>query len=90
MSDVVALAAREALWVTLQLGGPPLVALLAVGLLAAVVQALTQINESSLAFLPKLAALGALLVLLGPFMTGVLRGYAEGVFDAIVAAGGAR
>jgi flagellar biosynthetic protein FliQ len=86
--DMTALAARQALWVALQLGGPPLVALLAVGLFVAVLQALTQINEASLAFLPKLAALGGVLLLLAPFMTGVLRGYTESLFGMIVAVGG--
>jgi flagellar biosynthetic protein FliQ len=85
--DVIALATREALWVTLQLGGPPLVALLVIGLVVAVFQALTQVNEASLAFLPKLAVLGIALLLLGPFMTGVLRGYAQGLFEAVVTVG---
>jgi flagellar biosynthesis protein FliQ len=87
MSDPIALAARDALWLTLQLGGPLLVAMLVVGLAVAVFQAVTQINEATLAFLPKLAALGAALLLLGASMAGVLRGFAEGLFEASVAAG---
>ncbi len=87
MTDPIALAARGALWTVLQLGGPPLAAMLAIGLAVALVQALTQVNEASLAFLPKLAVLGATLLLLGPFMVGALRGYAAGLFDAVVAAG---
>ena len=46
-----ALAVREALWVTLQIGGPLLVLMLLIGLVVAVLQALTQINEATLAFL---------------------------------------
>ncbi len=88
-TDTAALAAREAIWVALQLGGPPLAAMLAVGLAVAVLQALTQVNEASLAFLPKLAVLGAVLLLAGPFMAGALRGHAHAVFDRIVAVGGA-
>jgi len=84
----VALATREALWVATQLAAPPLIALLVIGLAISVLQALTQISEASLAFLPKLAALGVILLLLGPFMAGVLRGYAAGLFDMIVAVGG--
>ncbi|MFT8246730.1 flagellar biosynthetic protein FliQ [Roseomonas sp. BN140053] len=87
--DVLGLALREALWVALQLGGPLLVALLAVGLVVSVFQALTQVQEASLAFLPKLAVLGGGLTLLGPFMAGVLRAYAAGLFDHMVALGGA-
>jgi len=82
-----ALAAREALWVALQIGGPLLLLLLAVGLVIAVLQALTQVNEATLAFLPKVVVLAGALLLLGPFFTGVLRGYAGGLFQAVVDVG---
>ncbi len=82
-----ALAAREALWVALQVGGPLLLLLLAVGLVIAVLQALTQVNEATLAFLPKVVVLAGALLLLGPFFTGVLRGYAGGLFQAAVDVG---
>ncbi|NMJ41710.1 flagellar biosynthetic protein FliQ [Roseomonas sp. JC162] len=83
----VALAAREALLVSLQVGGPILVLMLGVGLVIAVLQALTQVNEATLAFLPKLLALAAAMLMLGPFMAGVLRGYAASLFDAVVQVG---
>lgn len=86
--DAAVLAARQALWVMLQLGGPPLLALLAVGLAVAILQALTQINEATLAFLPKVAVLGGVLLLLSPFMTGVLQAYAETLFELMIVAGG--
>ncbi len=87
-SDVLGGALRESMWVTLQLAGPLLVALLIVGLVVSVFQALTQVQEASLAFLPKLAVMGGGLLLLGPFMVGVLRAYASGLFDRVVAIGG--
>lgn len=83
----VALAAREAIWVSLQIGGPLLVLLLVVGLVIAVLQALTQVNEASLGFLPKVAVLAGALLVLGPFMAGVLRGYAGSLFEAVVQVG---
>jgi flagellar biosynthetic protein FliQ len=83
----VALAGREALWVSLQIGGPLLGLMLAAGLAIAVLQALTQVNEATLGFLPKVAVLAVALLLLGPFMAGVLRGYAGSVFDAVVQVG---
>ena len=83
----VALAAREALLVSLQVGGPILVLMLVVGLVIAVLQALTQVNEATLAFLPKLLVLAAAVLMLGPFMAGVLRGYAGSLFDAVVQVG---
>ena len=51
--EVVA-AAVEALWLALRVAGLPLVAMLAVGLVVSVLQALTQVHEQTLAFLPKL------------------------------------
>lgn len=83
-----ALATQEALWLTLQLAGPPLVVLLVIGLAVSIIQTLTQIQEATLAFLPKLAALGVLLLLTGPMMAGALRGYAATLFDRVVAVGG--
>ena len=80
-------AAREALWVALQIGAPLLLLMLAVGLVIAVLQALTQVNEATLAFLPKVVVLAAALLLLGPFFAGVLRGYAGGLFQAVVDVG---
>ncbi len=83
----VALASREAIWVSLQIGGPLLVLLLVVGLVIAVLQALTQVNEATLGFLPKVAVLAGALLVLGPFMAGVLRGYAGSLFEAVVQVG---
>ena len=83
----IAEASREALWVSLQIGGPLLILLLIVGLVVAVFQALTQVNEASLSFLPKMAALALALILLTPFFTGVLRGYAQALFEMIVQVG---
>lgn len=83
----VAVASREALWVSLQLGGPVLGIMLAVGLVVAVLQALTQVNEATLAFLPKVVALAAALLMLGPFMAGVMNGYAGRLFEAVVEVG---
>lgn len=87
-ADALSGAMRESLWVALQLGGPPLLALLVVGLAVSLLQAVTQVQEASLAFLPKLAVCGAALLLLGPFMAGVMRAYAAGLFDRVVAVGG--
>ena len=43
--------------------------------------------EATLAFLPKVVVLAGALLLLGPFFTGVLRGYAGGLFQAVVDVG---
>lgn len=85
-----AMAVREALWVSLQLAGPPLLLVLAIGLVVSLLQALTQVQEATLAFVPKLAAMCALLLFLGPFMARVMQGWMGRLFDQVIAAGGAR
>jgi flagellar biosynthetic protein FliQ len=89
LDTATVMAMREALWVSVQLAAPPLLAVLVIGLTISLIQALTQIQEATLAFLPKLAAMVGLLILLGPFMGGVMRGWATTLFDQVVAVGGA-
>jgi flagellar biosynthetic protein FliQ len=88
MENQSVLAVREALWMALQLAGPPLLAMLAVGLVVSIFQALTQVQEATLAFLPKLVVLGVVVLLLGPAMAGAMRGYAASLFDRMIAVGG--
>ncbi|UPY38722.1 flagellar biosynthetic protein FliQ [Sediminicoccus sp. KRV36] len=88
LEQPVAMAMREALWVTLQLAGPPLLVVLVIGLAVSLLQALTQIQEATLAFLPKLAAIAGLLLVSGPFMTGLMRAWAGRLFDQVIAVGG--
>ncbi len=74
--------------VTMKLGGPVLVTALIVGLLISFIQAVTQINEATLAFLPKVAAIGVTLLLLGPYMVRTLDNFSHQIFDRIVLIGG--
>ena len=83
-----ALLLRDGMLVMLKLGGPPLLVALVVGLLVALLQAITQINEATLAFVPKALALCAALVLLGSFMLSTLSGYTHALLDRLVAIGG--
>jgi flagellar biosynthetic protein FliQ len=79
---------REAMVVMVKLSGPPLLMMLTVGLVMSLVQAVTQINEQSLAFVPKVIVIGGTLLLLGPFMMATLRDYMHLVMDRVVAVGG--
>jgi len=83
-----ALLVRDGMLVLLKLGGPPLLVALVVGLLVALLQAVTQINEATLAFVPKAVALCLALLMLGPFMLATLSGYTHALFDRLVAVGG--
>jgi flagellar biosynthesis protein FliQ len=84
----LAVLMRDAMWVTLRLGGPPLAVALAVGLVVSLLQAITQINEATLAFVPKAMALAVTMILLGPFMLSTLTDFTRILFDRLVAAGG--
>ena len=72
----------------LKLGGPPLLAMLAAGLVVSLVQAVTQVNEATLVFLPKVLVLGGTLALLGPFMMATLSDFTRVLMDRLVQAGG--
>jgi flagellar biosynthetic protein FliQ len=85
--DVVALL-RESLWVTLMAGAPLMLAALVVGLAVSLLQALTQVNEASLVFVPKVLAVAGVAALAAPFIGGTLGAFAERLFDRIVAVGG--
>lgn len=84
----VAALIHDCMMVALKLGGPILCAGLAVGLLISFLQAITQINEATLAFLPKLLVMGLTLLMLGPFMFRTLAGFSYQIFDRIVVLGG--
>jgi len=89
MNDAdIAFLLRDGMLVMLKVGGPPLLVALVVGLVVALLQAVTQITEATLAFVPKVLALCAALVVLGPFMLATLSGYTHILFDRLVAIGG--
>ena len=88
MSEADAAAAlRDALWLVLKLGGPLLLAALAVGLVVSLLQAVTQVNEPTLVFLPKLLVLGGGAALLAPFMVSQLDAFVLTLMDRVVQAG---
>ena len=65
----------QAMKMVLIIAGPLLLVTLAVGLIVAVFQAATQINEMTLSFIPKLLAVAVTLVLLGPWLIGTMTDY---------------
>lgn len=75
--------ARRALIVALQLSLPMLLIGLVVGLLVSVFQALTQIQEQTLSFIPKILSVGAILFILLPWMLTVISEYTREVFAEI-------
>ena len=83
-----ALALRETMVVVLKLGGPTLIAALVVGVIMSLVQAVTQLNEATLAFVPKAMVVIGTLMLTGQFMLTTMTDYAQALFDRMVAIGG--
>ena len=79
---------RETMLVTLKLGGPVLTLALVVGVVMSLIQAVTQINEQSLALVPKITAICAMLFVAGPFMLATLNDYAHSMFNRMIAVGG--
>lgn len=74
---------RQAIEVTLLMSAPALLAALAVGLVISIFQAATQINESTLQFVPKLVAMFVVLLLFGPWMLQYLIDYIQRLFGSI-------
>lgn len=75
--DSVMMVGQEAMLVAVKLTAPILLSSLIVGLIIAMFQAATQINEMTLTFVPKLITIGAVLVLAGPWMITVLVDYIQ-------------
>jgi len=66
---------RDAIWLTLQLCAPVLIVGLVVGVGIGLLQALTQIQEQTLVFAPKIIAIFASLLLFLPFMGALMSGF---------------
>ncbi len=79
--------AREAVIVMLKVGSPIMLLALTVGLTISLFQALTQMQEMTLTFVPKAIVIFMSLLLFLPFMLGVLVTFTEGLMDRIVALG---
>lgn len=75
---------REAMWVMLKIAGPLLLIALVVGVIISLIQALTQIQEMTLTFVPKIVVMLAAALLLLPFMMQTLGTFTEGIADRIV------
>jgi len=83
-SDVLDIS-RETFYVILQAGGPVMAAGLAIGLVVAVLQTLTSIQEMTLTFVPKIIVIFGAILLFMPFMITTLIDFTHSLFDRIVA-----
>ena len=74
---------HQALWMVVLISAPLLGVSLAVGLFIGIIQAATSINEQTLSFIPKVAAIGITLALVGNWQLVTLIDYTRGIFQRI-------
>jgi flagellar biosynthetic protein FliQ len=81
--DVVVSLTMDAISIAMKVALPMLMAGLVVGLVVSVFQAVTQIQEQTLAFIPKVIALVAVIALFGPWMLGQIETYTTALWASI-------
>jgi flagellar biosynthesis protein FliQ len=86
MNEYIHLAS-EALWLIFLLSMPPLLASLCVGLIVSLLQALTQVQEQTLTFVPKIIATLLALMLSANWMLGRLIEFTNHAFDLMLKVG---
>lgn len=85
-TEIIELA-RDTLMVILMVGGPVLLAALAIGLLVALFQALTQMQEMTLVFVPKIFVVVLTLMAMAPFMINTLQNFMQQLADKMIGLG---
>lgn len=78
---------RESIMVLIKVSGPILLAGLLVGVLISLLQTITQIQETTLSFIPKMLAIFLVTIWLLPFMMSTLTGFTQTLTDKIVEIG---
>ncbi len=81
--ETVYMVGQEAMIVAIKLTAPVLLPSLAVGLIIAMFQAATQINEATLTFVPKVIVIGIVLMIMGPGMLQMFLDYFQGLIRDI-------
>ncbi|ATD54648.1 flagellar biosynthesis protein FliQ [Clostridium chauvoei] len=75
---------KDALYTSLKVAGPILIAAILIGLIISIFQATTQIQEQTLTFVPKLIGIAAIGLMLGSWMLHNLVGFTERIFELII------
>ncbi len=81
--DTIVNLATQAMTLGFEVAGPILLVGLVIGLAVSLFQAVTQIQEQSLSFIPKIIGLAVLIVVLGPWMMDKLVNYAVNLYMSI-------
>ena len=86
-ADHVLDIARESIFVMIKIGAPVMIVALVAGIVIALLQALTQMQEMTLSFVPKILAIFVTILVSLPFMTNTLIQFGEGLFRQIALLG---
>lgn len=81
--EIVMNMGRDAMQMTLLVSAPLLLVVLLIGLLVSIFQAATQINETTLSFIPKLVGVFAALIFAGPWMLTTMTDYMRLIFTSL-------
>jgi flagellar biosynthetic protein FliQ len=79
--ELVIELAQQTLKTTALLSGPMLFGSLIIGLIVSVLQAITQINESTLTFIPKMVVVGVIFIVAAPWMLDVIQSFTIHLFN---------
>lgn len=79
--------ARDGIWVLIIISAPMMIVGLVVGVVIALFQALTQIQEMTLVFVPKIIAIFVTMLLTLPFMGAMMQGFMDRIIDMIIVGG---
>ena len=81
--EIVISLGRDAIWTTVILASPLLISALVVGLVVSIIQAVTQINEATLTFIPKMLTIVVVMIVLAPWMTQMITAYTTELFTSL-------
>ncbi len=75
---------RQSIWILIKISAPVLLAALIVGIIISLFQALTQMQEATISFVPKIIAIFIVIILTLPFMTTTLKNFTEELSERMI------
>ena len=74
---------QDTLKTTAMLASPMLIGALAIGLIVSILQAITQINEATLTFIPKMIVVAVIFIIAAPWMMDIMSQFTTQLFDGL-------
>jgi flagellar biosynthesis protein FliQ len=81
--DIVLNLSTQSLKTIATVASPMLIGALVIGILVSIFQAITQINEATLTFIPKMMVVALIILIAGPWMLDTLKGFTVEVFESV-------